>query len=156
MLHQYKLTTIWTGNTGQGTSSYRLYERSHIIRINNKVDIACSSDAAFIGDTTKYNPEELFLASLSACHMLQYLHLCASNGVVVLAYTDEATATMAESTDGGGKFTEAVLFPRVIVANASMIAKADDLHKEANRLCFIANSVNFPVRHIPVCNTELF
>lgn len=151
--HNYNLTVKWTGNRGTGTSDYRAYERSHTILTVNKADIICSSDPAFRGDKTMHNPEELLLASLSSCHMLSYLHLCAVEGVIVTDYVDNATGTMGENSSGGGQFTEVVLNPIVTVIANSMIDKANDLHKKANELCFIANSVNFPVHHLPICKT---
>lgn len=150
--HQYALTTRWTGNTGTGTNSYRSYERSHTISAENKPEILASSDPSFRGDKTRYNPEELLVASLSSCHMLSYLHLCAVAGVVVLDYTDTATGTMVETPDGGGHFSEVTLYPAVIVAEPSMVEKANALHQQANTLCFIANSCNFPVHHKPSCH----
>lgn len=153
--HNYKLTVKWTGNKGQGTSSYRSYDRSHTISIANKVDILCSSDPAFGGDKTKYNPEELLVASISACHMLWYLHLCSEAGVVVIDYTDNATGTLQETEDGGGHFTEVILNPNVIVSDKSMVDKANELHQKANKLCFIANSCNFPINHKATCQTEI-
>jgi organic hydroperoxide reductase OsmC/OhrA len=147
--HHYKLTLNWTGNTGTGTSNYRGYERSHTISLDNKPDLLMSSDPAFRGDKTKNNPEELLLASLSSCHMLWYLHLCADAGVVVTDYVDDATGIMTETPDGGGHFTEVMLNPVVTVTENSMIEKATDLHNKAHELCFIARSVNFPVRHTP-------
>ncbi|MVM31425.1 OsmC family peroxiredoxin [Spirosoma sp. HMF4905] len=150
--HQYALTTTWTGNKGEGTSTYRSYERSHTISVGNKPDLLGSSDPSFRGDKTKYNPEELLVASLSSCHMLSYLHLCAVAGVVVIEYIDNATGVMTETPDGGGHFTEVTLYPTIIVAEESMIAKANELHHQANKLCFIANSCNFPVHHQPTCN----
>ena len=149
--HTYTLTTKWNGNTGTGTSAYKAYERAHTIEKENKPDILLSSDPAFRGDTTRYNPEELLLASLSSCHMLWYLHLCSEAGIVVVDYTDHATGIMEETADGGGKFVEVALHPVVTVSDASMIEKANALHHKANELCFIANSVNFPVKHEPVC-----
>lgn len=149
--HIYTLTTKWTGNTGTGTSAYKAYERAHTIEKKNKPDILLSSDPAFRGDTTRYNPEELLLASLSSCHMLWYLHLCSEAGIVVVDYADYATGIMEETAEGGGKFVEVALHPAVIVSDASMIEKANALHHKANELCFIANSVNFPVKHEPVC-----
>lgn len=149
--HQYALTIQWTGNTGEGTSTYRSYERSHIISVDNKPDILGSSDPSFRGDRTKYNPEELLVASLSSCHMLSYLHLCAVAGVIVIDYTDKATGILVETPDGGGHFNEVTLHPHVVVAESSMIAKANELHHQANKLCFIANSCNFPVQHEPTC-----
>jgi len=151
--HLYNLTVTWTGNNRQGTKDYRSYERSHIVTIDNKVEILCSSDPAFRGDKTKHNPEELFVASISTCHMLWFLHLCAEEGVVVTAYTDNATGIMQETEDGGGHFTDVTLNPVVIVSEESMINKANELHHKANKLCFIANSCNFPINHNPTCKT---
>jgi organic hydroperoxide reductase OsmC/OhrA len=153
--HSYKLTVKWTGNNGTGTSDYREFERNHSITAEGKPVIEGSSDPAFRGDKTKYNPEDLLLASLSSCHMLWYLHLCSTEGIVVTNYIDNATGTMAETPDGGGHFTEVTLNPVVIVTQKSMIEKANELHKKANELCFIANSVNFTVHHKPICKTDI-
>jgi organic hydroperoxide reductase OsmC/OhrA len=147
--HYYNLTVKWTGNTGTGTSDYKSFERSHTVVVDNKPDILGSSDPAFRGDKTKHNPEDLLLASLSSCHMLWYLHLCAEAGVVVTDYVDQATGVMIITADGGGKFKEVTLNPKVTVTEAVMIEQANALHKKANELCFIANSVNFPVNHQP-------
>lgn len=149
--HHYKLTVTWTGNIGAGTSGYRAFERSHIIEVENKPDLAGSSDPAFRGDKTKHNPEDLLVASLSSCHMLWYLHLCSEAGVIVTDYVDHATGTMIETSNGGGHFTEVTLHPTVTVTEQSMIEKANALHHKANELCFIANSVNFPVLHQATC-----
>lgn len=145
--HHYSATIKWTGNAGTGTDHYRNYERSHQIMIENKSDIFASSDPAFRGDKTKHNPEELLVSSLSSCHMLWYLHLCSEAGVVVTDYLDNATGIMVETSNGGGQFAEVILNPIVTVAEQHMVNKANELHKKANELCFIANSVNFPVRH---------
>ena len=147
--HPYKITIRWTGNLGSGISGYREYERSHTISAENKVVIEGSSDPAFRGDRAKHNPEEMFLSSLSSCHMLWYLHFCSEAGIIVTEYTDEATGIMEETASGSGHFTEATLHPRVTVAEESMVEKAELLHHKANEYCFIANSVNFPVKHIP-------
>lgn len=151
--HHYKTLVNWTGNRGEGTSGYRTYDRNHTIEAGNKTIINASSDPAFLGDPSRYNPEELLLASLSSCHMLWYLHLCADNGVIVTAYSDNATGIMEEN-DNGGKFTEATLHPVVTVREASMIDKAKHLHEEANKKCFIANSCNFPVKHEVLVESE--
>jgi organic hydroperoxide reductase OsmC/OhrA len=152
--HTYNLFIEWKGNMGKGTSGYSAYNREHIVSAKNKISIQCSSDAAFRGDKTKYNPEELLVASVATCHMLWYLHLCADAGVVVTDYKDNATGTMEETEDGGGFFNEITLYPQVIVKDTSMIEKANALHARANKLCFIANSVKFPVHHRPVCIAE--
>lgn len=151
MSHYYALTIQWTGNKGTGTSHYRTYDRQHRIKKENAPEIDGSSDPAFRGDKTKYNPEDLLVASLSSCHLLWYLHLCAEAGVIVVNYMDNATGIMEETADGSGKFTEVTLHPIVTVSQVSMIDKANELHKKANKLCYIANSVNFPVHHVPVC-----
>ena len=149
--HLYKVIVKWTGNKGEGTLSYKAYDRSHTILIQNKPDIWGSSDPNFRGDKTKHNPEDLFVSSLSACHMLWYLHLCAEAGIIVVDYTDYATGTMVETPEGGGHFVEVTLNPEIIVTEVWMIVKANALHPEANKRCFIANSVNFPVHHNPTC-----
>lgn len=145
--HRYATLVTWTGNTGTGTSGYRDYERSHEIAAVGKATIQGSSDPAFRGDAKRWNPEELLLASLSACHKLWYLHLCSAAGVVVTAYEDHAAGVLTEGAGGGGRFTSVVLRPRVTISSSSDAARAMALHAEANALCFIANSVNFPVAH---------
>ncbi|WP_026405005.1 OsmC family protein [Actinomadura rifamycini] len=148
--HRYEVSVTWTGNTGAGTGSYRAFERAHEIRAAGKPPIAGSSDPAFRGDPARWNPEELLVASLSECHMLWFLHLCATAGIVVTAYTDDPLGTMVETAGGGGRFEEVVLRPRVTLDDPARADEAAGLHARAHELCFIANSVNFPVRHEPV------
>lgn len=148
--HEYLTNVIWTGNRGGGTLNYTAYERSFKISIVNKPDIAGSSDPLFRGDPSRYNPEELLVSSISSCHMLWYLHLCAEEGIVVTDYWDQATGSMIELPKGGGKFTRVTLSPKVMVSEDSMIERAYELHQKANELCFIANSVKCSVDHRPV------
>ena len=148
--HHYALTLNWTGNTGSGTSSYTSYQRSHTISINNKSEILGSSDPSFRGNPSKHNPEELFIASISSCHMLWYLHLCAEAEIIVINYVDNTTGLMAETSDGGGRFKEVILNPIVTISEGGDIQKAYDLHIKANEHCFIANSLNFPISHNPI------
>jgi organic hydroperoxide reductase OsmC/OhrA len=143
--HSYQTRVEWTGNLGQGTTDFRAYSRDHVVSAPGRPELAGSSDPAFRGDATRYNPEDLLVASLSSCHMLWYLHLCSAAGIVVLAYRDEAAGTMVEDEGGGGRFTAAVLRPAVTLAPGTDVTRALALHEEAHRLCFIANSVNFPV-----------
>lgn len=148
--HHYAVSVEWTGNRGSGTSHYRAYGRDHVVRAEGKLhELAGSSDRTFHGDRERWNPEELLLAALSQCHMLSYLHVAASRGIVVTAYTDAATGEMRQTQDGGGHFTEATLRPVVTIA-AGDPADALQAHSEAADKCFIAASVNFPVRHEPV------
>ena len=149
-LHKYETTVRWIGNKGTGTSAYRAYSRDHEIRGAGKPLIPGSSDPAFHGDGSRYNPEELLVASLSTCHMLWYLHLCAVSKVVVLDYEDHAEGTMEETEDDGGRFLQVTLRPRITVTRESDLATAKKLHHEAHEKCFIANSVNFPVGCEPV------
>jgi len=152
--HHYTIDTAWTGNTGTGTTTYKGYERSHDISAPGKPAIAGSSDPAFRGDASRYNPEELLVAALSTCHMLSYLHVCAVAGIVVVEYKDQASGTMEETSNGSGHFTEVVLHPVVTITDASRTDEANQLHHRAHELCFIANSCNFPIKHEPVCNVS--
>ncbi len=147
--HHYEIALEWTGDTGSGASRYDAYERSHVLSAPGKPDIPGSSDPSFRGDPARWNPEELLLASLSACHQLWYLHLCSVNQVTVVGYRDRPTGEMAEHPDGSGEFVRVVLRPQVSIAPGSDVATAQRLHHEAGRLCFIARSVNFPVEHEP-------
>ena len=145
--HQYALTATWHGNRGTGTSGYRDYSRDVTIEIDGKPELLASADKPFRGDPARWNPEDLLIASLSECHLLSFLHACVSAGVVVVSYRDCASGVMREDGRGGGAFIEVLLRPEVVVAEESMIAAAERAHDEAHRMCFIANSVNFPVRH---------
>ncbi len=148
--HTYDVTVTWTGDRGSGTSGYRAYSRAHEVAADGRPALPGSADPAFRGEPDRWNPEQLLVASIAQCHLLWYLHLCADAGVVVTGYVDEPRGVLAETADGGGHFTEVVLRPRVTVAASEMAHRAAALHEDAHKLCFIANSVNFPVRHEPV------
>jgi organic hydroperoxide reductase OsmC/OhrA len=152
-VHEYSVGVTWTGNRGTGTSTYRSYGRDHTVRAEGKSTIDGSSDPTFHGDADRWNPEELLLAALSQCHMLSYLHVAARHGVTVTAYADEATGTMEQSGESG-RFTGAVLRPRVTIADPAQSKRAQSLHAEAAAACFIAASVDFPVDHQPVILVE--
>jgi organic hydroperoxide reductase OsmC/OhrA len=147
--HKYETHSVWNGDRGQGTADYRAYARTYDTTSPGRPAIAGSSDPAFRGDEDRWNPELLLVAALSQCHMLSYLHKCAANGVVVTAYEDTAEGVMVETPDGGGHFEDVVLRPVVTVAEPEMVERAQALHHDASALCFIASSVNFPVRHEP-------
>lgn len=146
--HHYACSVEWTGNRGEGTTTYRGYDRAITVSAQGKPALLTSSDRTFHGDATRWNPEEMLVAALSTCHLLSYLHVAAAGGVVVTAYADEPVATMTQQGIGG-HFTEVVLRPVVTVTEASMAEHAIALHHDANAACFIAASVNFPVRHEP-------
>lgn len=153
--HLYETSLVWTGNKGSGTMDYRSYDRDFEIEIDGKPTISGSSDSIFMGDKTKYNPEDLLLASVSSCHMLWFLHLCSKNGIVVIEYKDNAIGTMTENANGSGKFTEVLLQPEVIISKKEDIDWANSLHEEANKMCFIASSLNFPVKHKVACKSAV-
>jgi organic hydroperoxide reductase OsmC/OhrA len=147
--HTYEIHLAWTGNDGEGTKSYKSYRRDHNLSVEGKPDLPGSSDPNFRGDPSRYNPEELLVASLSACHMLWYLHLCALNQITVVDYGDSASGVMRENADGSGEFLRVLLKPAVKISSGDK-AKALDLHHQAHHLCFIARSVNFPVEVEPI------
>lgn len=153
-MHTYDTHLVWTGNRGEGTSGYRAYDRAHEITIPGKPFIPGSSDPQFRGDRTRYNPEELLVASLSACHMLWYLHLCADAGITVTSYADDAHGSVEQTPDGGGQFAEVTLHPVVRITAGGDTELATSLHERAHALCFIARSVNFPVRCEPHIDVE--
>src|ERR1700754_5211745 len=148
--HHYQTNVTWTGNTGEGTKDYRAYERSHDINIDGKHPILGSSDPSFRGDKSRYSPEDLLVASVSSCHMLWYLHLCTTAGIIVTAYEDKAEGVMMENSNGSVCFTLILLRPVITLTDESLIDKANELHKEATKVCFIANSCNFPILHEPL------
>ncbi|HET6276488.1 MAG TPA: OsmC family protein [Candidatus Cybelea sp.] len=155
--HVYDTHLRWTAGDGEGTKSYRAYSRNHSIGAAGRPEIgaagrpeiAASSDPSFRGDSSRYNPEELLVASLSSCHMLWYLHLCSANGITVVEYCDNASGSMEEN-GGAGQFVSVELHPVVTLAPGCQREKALDLHHEAHAMCFIARSVNFPVTVVPV------
>ncbi len=161
LTHRYSVSVEWQGNRGAGTSDYKSYGRENLVTAKGKAPIEGSADRAFRGNPERWNPEELMLAALSQCHMLSYLHVAASNGIVVTDYVDAASGVMAQTHDGGGHFTSATLRPTVTISVSAaesaddLVALAQSLHAEASRKCFIAASVNFPVGHEPTTLVEL-
>ncbi len=147
--HRYALTVRWTGNLGDGTASYRGYSRDHDVEIPGLPVLKGSADPSFHGDRDRYNPEQLLLAALAQCHMLSFLHVAVKHGVVVTAYEDSAAGLMRTNRDGSGQFESVTLSPRVSVTDQAAADLMETLHAEANKVCFIARSVNFPVLHHP-------
>ena len=146
--HNYAVRVEWQGNHGTGTSGYRDYGRDLVITAEGNPPIEGSADRPFRGSPERWNPEELLLAALAQCHMLSYLHVAVKNGIVVTDYEDDAVGTMTQVGDGG-HFTSVTLRP-VVTISAGDAALARAIHAEANALCFIASSVNFPVHHDPI------
>jgi organic hydroperoxide reductase OsmC/OhrA len=151
--HRYEATVTWTGDRGAGTAGYRAYDRTHEISAPGRPTLPGSADPAFRGEADRWSPEDLLVVSLSQCHLLWYLHLCAQAGIVVTGYVDHARGSMVEDADGGGHFTEVVLAPEVTVTDPARRDEALALHARAHELCYIARSVNFPVCHEPRVRT---
>jgi organic hydroperoxide reductase OsmC/OhrA len=143
--HDYTCLIQWTGDRGDGARTYRGYDRTWTIATPGKPVVACSNDPLLGGDPTLHNPEDLLLSSLSACHMLWYLHLASVAGVVVRGYQDQPVGVGESTPDGAGRFLSATLKPHVQVQRGADLAKADAVHHEIHKVCFIARSVNFPV-----------
>lgn len=151
--HEYVARLTWDGNLGDGTASYERYGRQYVVQINGKADLRGSADPQFRGDAALHNPEDLFLAAISTCHMLSYLALCARQGVNVVAYEDEARGTLRFDGMGGGRFVEVTLHPRVTISADSDLALARELHGEAHETCYVASSCSVPIHHRPVVAT---
>lgn len=149
MTHDYHSTIIWTGNRGQGTLGYRGYDRSWSVAVPGKPVIQCSNDPLLGGDPTKMNPEDLLLSALAACHMLWYLHYAADAGIVVTAYEDRPQGQAEVEKSGAGRFLSATLHPKVTLKAGADLAEARAIHERIHAVCFIARSVNFPVRYAP-------
>lgn len=149
-LHEFSVHVTWTGAGTEGTTSYTSYSRDHEVRMEGKPTLLGSSVPAFRGDPARYSPEDLFVASLSQCHMLWALHMAARAGVVVVGYTDRATGTMRVESAGAGQFTEVTLHPQLTVLGDIDEETVTTIHADAHAHCFLARSVNFPVRHAPL------
>jgi organic hydroperoxide reductase OsmC/OhrA len=145
--HHFAARLVWTGAEAGPTRTYEDYDRTWRVEVAGKPALEGSSDPTFRGDAAKYNPEDLLVVALASCHMLSYLALCARAGIEVASYEDAAAGTMAIK-DGRMRFVEVTLAPRVAIG-AGDLERAEALHAEAHALCFVANSVNFPVRNRP-------
>jgi len=143
--HPYTARVEWTGNRGDGTRLYRGYDRTWNIATPGKPAIHCSNDPLLGGDPTLPNPEDLLLASLSACHMLWYLHLASAAGIIVESYRDDPVGLGETSPNGAGRFVGATLKPQIVVRAGADLKEADAIHHRIHEYCFIARSVNFPI-----------
>ena len=144
--HDFPSKIVWTGNRGTGTSAYRAYDRTWDLAVDGKEVVHCSNDPLLGGDPGKYNPEDLLITALSSCHMLWYLHLCSEAGVTVTAYEDNPVGIGESEPSGKGRFLEAILKPKITITADSDADKAISIHNEIHNYCFIARSVNFPVK----------
>ena len=146
--HRYRVSAQWVGNLGSGTVGYKSYLRDTVVRASGKPELRMSADKIFFGDASQWNPEEALLAALVQCHMLSFLHLASSAGVVVESYEDHAEGILETTTNGSGKMLEVTLHPNVEISTGDL-ESLTQFHKRAREMCFIANSMNFPVKHQP-------
>lgn len=154
MNHQHTFTANlkWNKTEATNDNSKKIYTKNHIVEIEGKPDLAVSAAKSFKGDPSNYNPEDLLLTSLMSCHMMSYLYVCQLHSIDVISYQDNATAALEIYSDGSGKIIEVILNPIVIIRDNIHVNLAITLHQQANKLCFIANSCNFPVIHHPKCS----
>lgn len=150
----YKLTVEWIGNTGRGTEVYTAYKRDYTVSSEGKPVLDGSADCHFRGDAAKYNPEDMFIAAAAADHMHWYLHLCAINGITVTDYKDTAKAVMSFNEDHSGRFESITLNPVITITDSTKVELAQNLHTEADKFCFIANSLNFKITYNPVIKVK--
>jgi len=143
--NQFTSNIVWTGNTGTGTKSYRSYARTWNVEVPGKPVIHCSNDPGLGGDPTLMNPEDMLLSALAGCHMLWYLHLASTAGIVVISYRDAPLGLGETAPDGAGRFVKATLRPRITVQAGADLARAGAIHHEIHKVCYIARSVAFPV-----------
>ena len=152
--HEFPSRVVWTGNRGTGTTAYKAYDRTWDMALEGKETLSCSNDPMLGGDPSKYNPEDMLITALSSCHMLWYLHLCSTAGVTVTAYEDNPVGIGESEPDGTGRFLEAILRPKITITADSDAEKAHSIHNEIHKHCFIARSVNFPVRYEVMVTNE--
>jgi organic hydroperoxide reductase OsmC/OhrA len=148
--HEYAVHLIWTGGGYGPARDYASYSRTYTLAFDGKPTLEASADPQFRGNAALHNPEDLLVGALAGCHMLTYLAHCVRAKIAVTAYEDATSGTMTlegGGGEGGGRFIEVTLRPRVTVAAGTDVAKALTLHEAAHRDCFIAASMNFPVRH---------
>lgn len=150
--HTFEANLAWSKTEKASSNTNKVYIKNHLIQIKGKQDLAVSAAKAFKGDPSLYNPEDLLLSSIVSCHMMSYLYVCSQHQIDVISYIDHAIATLQTYTDGSGKIIEVILHPEVVISDPKHIELAISLHEQANKLCFIANSCNFPIKHHANCS----
>lgn len=146
--HTFRSHLRWTGAALGPTGRDVTYSREQTVSFDGKPDIVASSAPAYGGDPALHDPENLMMASLSTCHALTYLAVCAHSGLSVIAYEDSATGVLAR-VERVTRFTEVTLRPKVTVAAGTDVERARALHDKAHANCFMSSSVNFPVKYEP-------
>lgn len=140
--HNFNIDLTWTPLKQKFT--YKDYSRQYIVRSIGKPDFVGTAAPEFMGSKYHYNPEEMLIMSLSACHMLSYLAYASNSKVEVLSYHDKAEGILHQE-DKIFKFKEIILKPSMSISKDTNLERAQSLHDKAHGACFIANSINFPV-----------
>lgn len=137
-VHIYQTRCSWSGSTGSG---YENYDRAHRMSAVDQT-LALSSDAAFRGDPSLLNPEQLLVMAASSCQLLAFLAVASRSRIDVISYEDEATGEMPED-DKPMRLTRIVLRPRIVVSENADVSEERLLRlaELAHRECFIANSL---------------
>ena len=169
-VHYFEARLSWTGASAAGSPSVASEagrtDGTHFTRVvipgggrefrgdvAGKPSLFLSAAPEYRGDASRHNPEDLLVLSLATCHALAYLSLCAKCRLEVKSYEDHPLGELKKH-DGAIRFTKVTLRPRVVFAPGADLARAEALHADARRFCFIANSVAFPVEHVPELSVE--
>ena len=138
-MQDYDVTLRW-----QGSTSDEDYPRSGEAMSKGKPSIAISAGSSFGGDDTRWNPEDLFGASLSACHMLTFLALARKVRLDVRRYDENATVTL-DNSEKVARVGKVKLSPTIRVAPGTELAKVLEMFQKAGKYCYIAQSTTAEV-----------
>jgi organic hydroperoxide reductase OsmC/OhrA len=158
-VHYFEAKLTWTGAPAAGSPDEDRAAgradgtqfREFLGDVAGKPSLLLSAAPEYRGDASRHNPEDLLVLSLASCHALAYLSLCEKCRLEVKSYEDHPLGELKKH-EGAMRFTKVTLRPRVGFARGADLVRAQKLHADARRFCFIANSVNFPIEHAP----ELF
>jgi organic hydroperoxide reductase OsmC/OhrA len=143
-------TVVWTRTSPDFT--YDTYNRAHEVRFKDGAIVLPSSSApAFKGDAERVDPEEAFVASLSSCHMLTFLAICARKRLTLESYEDDAVGLLEKAENGRLWMAHVTLKPRARFAAGTEIdaTRLAEIHHNSHEQCFIANSVRTDVTVLP-------
>ncbi|HSB95594.1 MAG TPA: OsmC family protein [Spongiibacteraceae bacterium] len=153
-MSQYSAEVCWL--RGEQNFLDNNYSRRHVVRFDGGIELAGSSSPHVVplpmSDASAVDPEELFVAALSSCHMLWFLAIAGNRKFRVDRYFDAATGSMEKNADGKLAMTVVTLKPEVHFSGDRLPSREDieRMHHKAHAECFIANSVKSEVRCEPI------
>lgn len=148
-MSEHTAKVVW--NRGDREFTYQKYSRDHEWRFDGGEVVRASASPAYLGSEDCVDPEEAFVASLSACHMLTFLALCTKERLVVESYEDDAVGLLEKNADGKMAVTRVTLRPRIVYSGGDPSQETlDKLHHDAHEMCFIASSVKTEITVVPV------